>query len=195
MRSRATRTGRPDLPSEDPTAAASRVLGAVLDGLRGGNGRKAAKLSAACDLLDAAGWGVAHRDSRDGSLHIGEHGRRFLETRPAAAEKRPGEWRDLLAIIPPELVELASPGLIVWRTAATSDPSPGRTARLTAREREVLGWITAGKTAPEVAVIVGCARRTVETHVANGYRKLGVNDRASLILNELVTGHGVSQFE
>lgn len=57
------------------------------------------------------------------------------------------------------------------------------TESLTGRECEVLKWLQQGKTSPEIAIILGCAARTVEKHVQNLYRKLGIKNRTSIILN------------
>jgi len=50
---------------------------------------------------------------------------------------------------------------------------------LTAREAEVLYWITEGKTNPEIAIIVNASPDTVKKHAANIYAKLGVPTRTS----------------
>jgi DNA-binding CsgD family transcriptional regulator len=49
---------------------------------------------------------------------------------------------------------------------------------LTAREAEVLYWIT-GKTNPEIAIILDASPDTVKKHAANLYAKLGVPTRTS----------------
>lgn len=48
---------------------------------------------------------------------------------------------------------------------------------LTKRETEVLHWIAAGKTNPEIAVILGRSVRTIEKHCENIFTKLGVESR------------------
>ena len=53
---------------------------------------------------------------------------------------------------------------------------------LSRRESEVLSWLREGKNGPEIAIILGCAIRTVEKHLANLYQKLGVRNRAAVIL-------------
>jgi DNA-binding CsgD family transcriptional regulator len=53
------------------------------------------------------------------------------------------------------------------------------TLGLTAREAEVLFWITEGKTNPEIAVILDTSPGTVKKHAANLYAKLGVPTRTS----------------
>ena len=50
---------------------------------------------------------------------------------------------------------------------------------LTAREAEVLYWITEGKTNPEIAIILEASPETVKKHAANLYAKLGVPTRTS----------------
>ncbi len=61
------------------------------------------------------------------------------------------------------------------------DPGPKAllTLGLTAREAEVLYWITEGKTNPEIAIILKTAPETVKKHAANLYAKLGVPTRTS----------------
>ena len=50
---------------------------------------------------------------------------------------------------------------------------------LTARETEVLYWITEGKTNPEIAIILDASPDTVKKHATNLYAKLGVPTRTS----------------
>ncbi|MBV1849940.1 helix-turn-helix domain-containing protein [Catellatospora tritici] len=52
---------------------------------------------------------------------------------------------------------------------------------LTAREREVLAWALRGTPAKEIAEGLFLGERTVETHLASIYRKLGVRTRIELI--------------
>lgn len=46
-------------------------------------------------------------------------------------------------------------------------------ARISPREREVLSWIAAGKSAEDVACILGITRYTVERHLSNVRERLG----------------------
>jgi DNA-binding CsgD family transcriptional regulator len=50
-------------------------------------------------------------------------------------------------------------------------------ALLSKREREVLNWLTRGKTSWDISVILNISERTVNYHVGNIMRKLGVNSR------------------
>jgi DNA-binding CsgD family transcriptional regulator len=50
---------------------------------------------------------------------------------------------------------------------------------VTAREAEVLYWITEGKTNPEIAIILDASPDTVKKHATNLFAKLGVPTRTS----------------
>jgi DNA-binding CsgD family transcriptional regulator len=52
---------------------------------------------------------------------------------------------------------------------------------LTAREREVLAWVSRGKTNAEVAELLWLAPSTVRKHLENVYAKLGVNTRTAAV--------------
>lgn len=52
---------------------------------------------------------------------------------------------------------------------------------LSQRESEVVVWLTRGKTNPEVAIILGISKRTVEKHLEKIYEKLGVETRAAAV--------------
>lgn len=55
------------------------------------------------------------------------------------------------------------------------------TRALTLREREVLAWISAGKSNAEIAIIMGISPWTVKIHVANMYKKLNVCSRGQAV--------------
>ena len=52
---------------------------------------------------------------------------------------------------------------------------------LTPREREVLGWAAEGKSASEIAEILGIAKRTVDEHTQKAVRKLGAANRTQAV--------------
>lgn len=62
-------------------------------------------------------------------------------------------------------------------------PDPAET--LTARERDVLYWVTEGKQNREIATILGRSLATVQEHVANILRKLHVENRHALTVYAL----------
>ena len=50
---------------------------------------------------------------------------------------------------------------------------------LTDREQGILHWVREGKRDPEIGIILGISPRTVHNHLANIYRKLGVETRTA----------------
>jgi LuxR family transcriptional regulator, quorum-sensing system regulator BjaR1 len=60
-------------------------------------------------------------------------------------------------------------------------PAPRMQPSLTAREREVLAWISLGKSAWEVGEILGIAKRTVDEHAQTAARKLGAANRTQAV--------------
>lgn len=51
---------------------------------------------------------------------------------------------------------------------------------LTPREEEVVRWIAAGKRNNEIASILECSHRTIESHVHNIFKKLHVETRTNI---------------
>jgi DNA-binding NarL/FixJ family response regulator len=62
-----------------------------------------------------------------------------------------------------------------------TDPAEAMRKRLTTREREILQLLAEGKTAKEVATILGIAVKTSDTHRTNIMRKLDVHSVAELV--------------
>jgi DNA-binding CsgD family transcriptional regulator len=56
---------------------------------------------------------------------------------------------------------------------------------LTAREREVVRWLAAGKTDRDIAALLGCSHRTVQKHLERSYAKLGVETRTAAVMRAL----------
>ncbi|NBB80400.1 MAG: hypothetical protein GVY36_13330 [Verrucomicrobia bacterium] len=52
---------------------------------------------------------------------------------------------------------------------------------LSKRQVEVLHWVAMGRTNPEIAIILGISYRTVEKHLENIYRQMGVETRLAAI--------------
>jgi len=77
-----------------------------------------------------------------------------------------------------QLAETLRPHLAnLNRLAGGEAPAP--CATLTAREREVLEWVAAGKTNRDIAAILGARPRTIEKHLERIYEKLGVETRTA----------------
>jgi DNA-binding CsgD family transcriptional regulator len=142
------------------------------------NRQETGRLLAWGELLDAAGWCVALRLA-DGECWLGDRAKRAL-----ASPEVPVRWEEVLEkvdLIAFESFQVRNAGVRVWETETEGLPAVSP-VRLTRREAEVLHWLRQGKTDPEMALILGCALRTVEKHVENLYRKLGTHERAEIIL-------------
>lgn len=92
--------------------------------------------------------------------------------------------RDLAEVVRPHLANLyrlgvAREGVRHLPADAPFDPAA---ALLTAREREVLDWVAAGKTNRDIAAILGASPRTVEKHLERIYEKLGVETRTAAVM-------------
>jgi DNA-binding CsgD family transcriptional regulator len=73
-----------------------------------------------------------------------------------------------------------------WRVPLGDDAAPALAAAadvgLTPREVTVLNLVAEGLTGSAIGHRLSCSPRTVEKHLANLYRKLGVGDRVSAVL-------------
>jgi len=85
----------------------------------------------------------------------------------------------------PDAVALVILGLAAAAQLAHLAPETGKGPLLTAREREVLQWTAAGKTADASASILGISVRTVEYHLLNAARKLNTANRTQTVVEAL----------
>ncbi len=74
------------------------------------------------------------------------------------------------------------------RLARQARESSGVRAHLTERELEILELVSRGLTVKQVATRLGLSPRTVETHVAKLYRKLGVRNRVQAVSRAAALG-------
>ena len=70
----------------------------------------------------------------------------------------------------------------VQEMPGTGDAVPPRKRGLTARETQVLELLAEGRTVRSVAEILGLSVKTVDAHKFNLMRKLGIHNRAELVL-------------
>jgi DNA-binding CsgD family transcriptional regulator len=86
--------------------------------------------------------------------------------------------RAVLDLLLPHLRQL-------WRIAAALNPirptPSGRVARLTAREREIIELVSAGRTNDQVARMLWISSGTVRKHLENAYEKLDVHTRTAAV--------------
>jgi DNA-binding CsgD family transcriptional regulator len=120
-------------------------------------------------------------------------GHRFLVSFVLNRSKRGFSDRDraCLEIIRPHLGNLYR--LSVAANRASDAPAPAQSIvrsaalalPLTARERDVLHWLAAGKTDRDIAAILCISPRTVHKHLQRIYDKLGVETRTAAVMRAL----------
>lgn len=144
------------------------------------NRRMVENLAAWAEVLGALGWKVALvLPGLPPFLNAGaEQWAANVSPVPMAWE----EIEDRLDQEKPSRMMARTPRLLIWSEELENSPMPTPVVPFTRREAEVLRWLQEGKTGPEIAIILGCGQRTVESHVARIYRKLGVRNRPDLIL-------------
>ncbi len=71
--------------------------------------------------------------------------------------------------------------LVLIRRIGHASLRPSTHGELTAREREVLQWVAAGKTNAQIADILSASPRTIGKHLENIYTKLGVETRTAAV--------------
>jgi DNA-binding NarL/FixJ family response regulator len=89
-------------------------------------------------------------------------------------------------VMAPELHDgaVTALGQLARRAREGADVAAG----LTQRERQVLALVSEGLTVGQVATRLGISPRTVETHVAKLYRKLGVRTRLQAVSRAAALG-------
>ncbi len=103
---------------------------------------------------------------------------------------KPVDLDDVLAAITSRFERQSA----VEKLATTASPEivfesyePLRSLGLTPREAEILNWVARGKSNPEIAIILGISRRTVDKHVENVFAALGVDNRGNAMLIAIET--------
>lgn len=81
--------------------------------------------------------------------------------------------------------------LILQEQRTSLHPASLEPLGLTHREGEVLAWVARGKTNDAIATIFGLSYRTVEKHLENILRKLGVENRTAAATRALAVAKGV----
>ncbi len=78
-------------------------------------------------------------------------------------------------------------------TSAATDPHP-QLGLLTAREREIVGWVATGMSNDEIAASLVVSPATVRTHVSRAMVKLHARDRAQLVVFAVRSGLSPDHF-
>jgi DNA-binding CsgD family transcriptional regulator len=89
----------------------------------------------------------------------------------AAVRSRAAATSALLDVVEPSALQDAGRGLV-----------PGDAGPLTPRESAVLRIAATGRTTSAIASVIGISTETAKTHLANVYRKLGVQNRSQALL-------------
>ncbi|WP_293676459.1 LuxR C-terminal-related transcriptional regulator [uncultured Phenylobacterium sp.] len=83
---------------------------------------------------------------------------------------------------PQDALAIQLAGLMLTERLMTFASPPGdEDVRLTARERDTLGWVAEGKSDWDISVILGLSETTVRFHVDNARRKLGAVNRTQAV--------------
>jgi DNA-binding CsgD family transcriptional regulator len=112
-----------------------------------------------------------------------EHARTLLDL--GAAQRRARRRREARATLTHALNTFDSLGAVPWAKRATDELArisgrrPG-SAGLTATERRIAALVAEGRTNKEVAAALFLSPRTIEAHLRQVYRKLGVRSRTEL---------------
>lgn len=96
----------------------------------------------------------------------------------------PGRIKTLLSLAARHVGQAHRNACVAQQRAAAV---PGKiiAVNLTSRETEVFAWLREGKRNSEIALILGCARRTVDKHVENILRKTGAETRTAAVRSGL----------
>jgi DNA-binding CsgD family transcriptional regulator len=157
----------------DHPQTARRHVGLLIDLARGESAGTAARLEALADETEQLLWPI---DALWVRLDAGrafaavdpERAVALLEaTAERAAELGAGTLRQLAE------QRLRALGVRTWARSRVGQ-------ELTDREREIAGLIAEGASNPEIAQTLFLSRKTIERHVSNVLRKVGVRNRAEL---------------
>ena len=127
------------------------------------------------------------RDFRmDLGLSVPVHGpNNTLTILSAYHDGTPHSFREAVANLP--LISLTAQHLHE-HLMAQAIPAAAPPTALTPREVECLSWISQGKTAWEISVILKVSERTVKFHLNNLMRKLGVHSRTHAVARAISLG-------
>jgi len=173
----------------------------------------ATAILASADLLERRGELRAAEEAALSGLELAQRSQARLETALAwlcLARVRAGSGAEAAAACLSAAREIigmcAAPGIVTELATSTARltgqhapaprsgrrPGGGRPDGLTGREAQVLRLLAAGKTNSEIAADLVVSVHTVERHLQNAYRKLGVRNRgqaAAYIARTALLGH------
>lgn len=107
----------------------------------------------------------------------------FCTRKDGAADPR---TRTILSHLTPHLHQV-----LIREAGSRTERTPD--LRLSAREREVLNWLKAGKSSWDISMVLAISERTVNFHVYNLMRKLGATNRPQAVA--IAANHGLISIE
>ncbi|MGJ3244253.1 MAG: helix-turn-helix transcriptional regulator [Opitutales bacterium] len=161
---------QPSRPSGSPPGRLDPVTASRRRTVRLGDRR-----DAWLEFLSQLGWAVAREDDHSRPV-LNAIARQDLEL-PADSPILIGNhaWAKLRAALPADTtIAAAEAGLLIWQPRAARVANTTAVTALTPRESEIWRWLGVGKSADEIALILGRSKRTVQKHQQSLYRKLGV---------------------
>lgn len=101
----------------------------------------------------------------------------------------PGTWLEYLRAIASDEAPLSSElALRILQEFPVNKKESGEPPPLTAREREILGWVAQGMTNREIAGVLHISDQTVKNHLKNILQKLHLENRVQLTRYALEQG-------
>lgn len=87
-----------------------------------------------------------------------------------------------------EVIQIAYEAAVVFQRYFEVVLSLDSISGLSARELQIVGWTSEGKTSSEIAIILGLSEHTVNSYIAAILRKLEVVNRAQMVASALRNG-------
>lgn len=119
---------------------------------------------------------------------LASYGKRMTQGMLSLARSHDIVTQDELEDIEPQLFWLTHVAHGVIAALVTPEGAEPNSRELTSREAEVLRWCANGKTADEIARILGVATRTVTFHVSSSLAKLNVINKTQAVATAFFLG-------
>ena len=114
--------------------------------------------------------------------------REFLESRDWGFSHAPSRsWRSVTATqagmrLTANYIPDRNGGYVVLKAGPVAAAVDTSALPLSGREREIVALVAAGKTNSEIGQLLEISARTVQKHLENVFRKLGVENRTALVM-------------
>jgi DNA-binding CsgD family transcriptional regulator len=112
---------------------------------------------------------------------------RVLSTMSVSSDLSDREFHAMLPTVMPQL-EVFAKAVHVHLLQRQDFGAPEPPPQLSPREKDVLAWTSAGKSAWEISQILGVSEKTVEQHLANARQRLGVFKTVHAVIKAYMLG-------